>query len=180
MQNWKTLARVTILDQGKYLRVEKHTVELPDGRVIDDWPWIITPDFVNVLAVTSEGNYLVFRQTKYSLDGVSLASVGGYLEPGEEPLVAAQRELLEETGHVAANWRSLGSYAVDGNRGAGKAYFFLATDARPVAAINADDLEEQELLQLSRKELKEALLAGQFKLLPWAAITAIALLETGR
>ena len=180
MQNWKTLARETLLDQGKFLRVEKHTVDLPDGRVIDDWPWIITPDFVNVLAVTAEGSYLVFRQTKYSLDGVSLATVGGYLEPGEDPLAAAQRELLEETGHVAEQWQALGGFAVDGNRGAGKAYFFLATGARRVAARNADDLEEQELLQLSRTELEEALLAGEFKLLPWAAITALALQATNR
>lgn len=175
MQAWKTLSRETILDQGEFLRVENHTVELPDGRVIEDWPWVITPDFINVLAATPQGRYLVFRQTKYSLDGPSLAPVGGYIEPGEDPLVAAKRELLEETGYTAENWVSLGRFPVDGNRGAGEAYFYLASDAQPVAAIDADDLEEQELLLISKDELSQALQAGEFKLLPWMSIVALAL-----
>lgn len=177
MEAWKTLARETVLDQGKYLRVENHTVELPDGRIIEGWPWIVTPDFANVLAQTAEGKYLVFRQTKYSLDGPSLAPVGGYLDPGEEPLAAAQRELLEETGYRAARWESLGSFPIDGNRGAGRAYYFLARDAERVAERNADDLEEQTLLLLSEEEMRQALQAGEFKLLPWMGIVALALLR---
>ncbi|NCF67407.1 MAG: NUDIX domain-containing protein [Chloroflexi bacterium] len=175
MQTWKTLSRHTVLDRGKFLRVEDHVVQLPSGQIIADWPWVITPDFVNVVAITQSGEYLIFRQTKYSLQGTSLATVGGYLEPGEDPLVAAKRELREETGYAAAQWIPIGKYAVDGNRGAGNAYFFLATSAHPVAAIDADDLEEQELLHLSRAEVEEALTAGEFKLLPWATIIALAL-----
>lgn len=175
MDAWKTVARETILDQGKFLRVESHTVQLPDGRIIEEWPWIITPDFANILAVTTEGRYLIFRQTKYSVDGPSLAPMGGYLDPGEDPLAAAQRELLEETGYEAAQWQSLGSFPIDGNRGAGRAYFFLARDARRVAARDADDLETQELLLLSHDELRAALEGGQFKLLPWMSIVALAL-----
>ncbi len=175
MENWKTLSRKTVLDRGKFLQVEDHVVQLPSGRIINDWPWVITPDFINVVAVTSTGQFPIFRQTKYSLDGISLATVGGYIEPGEEALPAAQRELLEETGYVAEEWRSLGSFAVDGNRGAGNAHFFLARGAYPAADIDADDLEEQELLLLSRHELEEALSAGEFKLLAWATIVALAL-----
>ena len=175
MRPWKTLSRQVLLDYSKYLVVEKHTVELPDGRVISDWPWVVTPDYINVVPVTAEGEFLCFRQTKYGVDGPSLAPVGGYLEPGEEPLAAAQRELLEEMGHQAPEWTSLGHYRVDGNRGAGTAYFFLARGARCVAERDADDLEEQELLCLSRAQVKAALVAGEFKLLPWATIMALAL-----
>jgi ADP-ribose pyrophosphatase len=175
MEQWKTLSRRTILDHGKFLRVEDHTVQLPDGRVIEGWPWIITPDFVNVLATTAAGDYLVFRQTKYGVSGSSLAPVGGYIEPGEDPLNAAKRELLEETGYKASNWISLGNFPVDGNRGAGTAHFFLAEQAQPFGDADADDLEEQELLLLSRADIEEALAAGDFKLLPWASIVALAL-----
>jgi ADP-ribose pyrophosphatase len=175
MESWKTLSRKTVLDKGKFLRVEDHTIELPDGRIIEDWPWIVTPDFANILALTTEGKYLIFRQTKYSVDGPSLAPVGGYLEAGEDPLTAAKRELLEETGYSAENWISLGSFPIDGNRGAGVAHYFLATDARKVAGIDADDLEEQELLLLGRHEVIKALKAGEFKLLPWMGIVALAL-----
>jgi ADP-ribose pyrophosphatase len=175
MQSWKTLSRRTILNHSKYLVVENHIVELPDGQVISDWPWLITPDYVNVLAVTEEGKFLCFRQTKYAVDGTSLAPVGGYLEPGEEPLAAAQRELLEETGYQAAEWIDLGNYGVDGNRGAGTAYLFLARRARRVAEARPDDLEEQQLLLLNRPELEVALNAGEFKLVSWAAVAALAL-----
>ena len=173
MQSWKTIKRDTILNFNKFLSIEAHTVELPNGRIIDNWPWIVTPDFVNVVAVDENGRFLIFRQTKYAIDGASFAPIGGYLEPGEEPLQAAQRELLEETGYTANNWHYLGSYAVDGNRGVGKAHFFLAQNAQPTTEINADDLEEQELLFLTHEEVSAALTSGYFKVLPWAAIIAL-------
>ena len=175
MKPWKTVQRRTILDYSKFLQVEEHVVQLPNGRIIENWPWVVTPDFVNVVAVAENGRFLCFRQTKYSIEGDTLATVGGYLEPGEDPLTAAQRELLEETGYTAAEWTPLGMFPIDGNRGAGKAYFFLAQPAEYAVPIDADDLEEQELLLLSREEIEVALTAGEFKLLPWVAIVTLAL-----
>ena len=177
MKPWKTLSRRVILDHSKFLTVEEHTVQLPDGTVIEDWPWIITPDYVNVVAITEDGQFLIFRQFKYGVGETSLAPVGGYLEPGEDPLPAARRELLEETGYEAPQWTSLGSYAVDGNRGSGTGHLFLAEGAKPVAEINADDLEEQQLLHLSREELQTALMNQEFKLEAWALNVALALLH---
>jgi ADP-ribose pyrophosphatase len=174
---WKTLDRRLILDCGKFLKVEMHTVELPNGRVIDDWAWAIAPDFVNVVAETAEGDYLCFRQTKYAVAGTSLAVVGGYIEPGEDPLAAAKRELREETGYEAPEWRSLGAYAVEANRGVQTGHFFLARGARRAGEPIADDLEEQQILRLSRDEMTRGLVAGEFKVLAWAAIVALALLS---
>ena len=94
MQSWKTLARRTILqpDGGRFLTVESHRVELPDKQVIEDWAWIVTPDFVNVLVELPTGDFLCFRQFKYAAQGVTLAVIGGYLEANEVPLLGAQRE----------------------------------------------------------------------------------------
>lgn len=175
MQAWKTLSRRTILSHSKFLTVEDHTIELHDGRVIPNWPWIITPDFVNVLPETVEGQFLCFRQTKYGLQGTSLAPVGGYMEPGEDPLVAAKRELLEETGFDAQDWVSLGSFVLDPNRGLAIGHLYLARGARFVTTPHADDLEEQQLLQMSRSELETALIAGEFKALAWTTNVALAL-----
>jgi ADP-ribose pyrophosphatase len=176
MQQWKMLARRVVWDESDFLTLEIHTVELPDGRVISDWPWVIAPDYVNVVALTEDRRFLCFRQAKYGIEGESLAPVGGYLEPGEEARSAAQRELLEETGYEARDWVSLGRYRVDGNRGVGMAYFYLARGARRVATPISDDLEDQELLLLERGEIELALETGKFKLMPWAAIMALALL----
>lgn len=177
---WKTLHVQPVFSSDRWLKVEDRTVQTPDGQVIEHWPWVITPDYINVLAVTTDGRYLVFRQGKYGLEGDSLAPVGGYLEPGEDPLTAAQRELLEETGYAARQWHHLGHFLVDPNRGVARGDLFLASDAYPVAQAASDDLEEQELLFLSRTELETALHQGQFKVLAWAATVAFALLANSQ
>jgi len=175
LRPWKTLARRTLCSPNRFLTVELHTVELPDGRRIDDWPWLVTPDYANVLARTVDGRFLCFRQTKYAAEGLSLAPIGGFLEPDEPALQAAQRELLEETGYAGDTWIPLGSTAVDANRGNGRAHLFLALNCREVAAAGEKDLADQTLLLLTHEELSEALEQGEFKILAWAAIIALGL-----
>lgn len=67
----------TILEHGKFLTVESHTVKLPDGEIIPDWAWIIIPGAAIVLAVTEDNKFLCFRQTKHAVEGTSLEPVGG-------------------------------------------------------------------------------------------------------
>ncbi len=175
MQAWKTLSRTLVLDDSPWLQVEHHRVQLPEGRIIDDWPWVISPDYVNVVVQTGDGGFLCFRQRKYGVEGVMLALVGGYMAAGEAPLEAARRELREETGYEAADWTPLGDFRVDPNRGVAVGHLFLARGAHPAGPVTPDDLEEQELVQLSRGELEAALGAGEFKVLAWAAAVALAL-----
>lgn len=179
MEPWKTVARTTLLrvGDGRRLTVENHTVQLPNGQIIDDWSYVQTPDYVNIVALTEDSHFLLFRQTKYAVEGVTLAVPGGYLEVGEDPLSAAQRELVEETGYVAQDWHFLGSFAVDGNRGCGRGYLYLAQNATWQQSIDADDLEDQELLLLPKNEVEEALRAGEFKVLSWTTVVAMALLH---
>jgi len=175
MQPWKTKSRKTILEQRPWLVVEHHTVELPDGRLIPEWPWIITPDYVNVVAVTEDGRFICFRQVKYGLVGETLGIVGGFVEDGEDPFFAARRELLEETGCESTDWVLLGTYRVDPNRGIAMGHLYLARNARYVTPRNADDLEEQEVIFLTRAEVESALASVEFKVLAWAASIAFAL-----
>ena len=154
MKPWKTKSRQIVFEQRPWLRVEYHTVELPDRRLIPDWPWIITPDYVNVVAVTEDERFLCFRQVKYGVEGTTLGIVGGFVEEGEGPFQAAQRELREETGYESTDWIPLGSYRVDPNRGVAMGHLYLARQVRYVTPRNADDLEEQELILLARPELE--------------------------
>jgi ADP-ribose pyrophosphatase len=173
---WKTLTSRKVVQFGKWLEVENHTVELSDGRQIPDWAWLITPDYINVLAVTVEGQFLCFRQIKYAIkEGTTLSIVGGYIEPGEDPLTAARRELREEMGYIAPEWTFLGKYVVDSNRGVGTGYFYLAQQAEFAGKTESDDLEPLEMLYFSRSEIQAALKAGEFKSLSWAATIALAL-----
>ena len=172
---WETVSRKTILSHSKFLTVESHTVKLPDGQIIPDWAWLIIPSAAIVLAVTEGNKFLCFRQTKYAVEGTSLAPVGGMLEPNEKPLDAAKRELLEEMGYVTSEWVSLGSHILDPNRGIATMHLFLALNAKQVATPDSDDLEDQELLLLSRRELENVLNAGEFKILAWSAVVAMSL-----
>ena len=175
MQPWRTHTRKLILDERPWLMVEHHTVELPGGQLIANWPWVITPDYVNVVAVADDNTFICFRQVKYGVDGDTLAIVGGYVNEGELPLEAAQRELREETGYEAPDWQELGHYRVDPNRGVAMGHFYLARHARCVAARRAEDLEEQQLLHLTRAQVETALMAGEFKVMAWTAAIALAL-----
>ncbi len=177
MRPWKTLSRRVVYDQSPWLVVEHHQVELPGGRTIPDWTWIKTPDYINVVIETEMEQFLCFKQLKYAVEKPMIALVGGYINPGEMPLTAAQREMKEETGYISDDWQSLGKYLVDPNRGVAYGHLFLARHARQQYPIDSDDLEEQEILLLSRAELIEALNHGEFKILAWAAAVAFSLLK---
>jgi len=174
MKPWKTLKRDTLI-RNRWLTVESHTVELPDGKRIEDWQWVDVPDYVNVLALTPEGRFICFRQVKYAVEGTSLAPVGGMIDEGEEPLSAARRELGEELGYTSDVWVFLGKYATEANRGVGVGYLYLAKNVKFTGKRTSDDLEEQELVELSVDEMRVALVAGEFKVISWAACVGLAL-----
>ncbi len=176
MKLWKTLSKQLVFEQSPWIKLEEHQIELPDGRMLDRWIWIDTPDFVIVVAVDEKDRFLVFKQTKYASPGVTLAPVGGYIQPGEDPLAAAKRELLEETGCAAEEWISLGSFMTDANRGNGRGHYFLAKNAHKTDQIAlSDDLEEQRLLHFSAAELQEALEQNRVKIITWQAAFGMAL-----
>jgi ADP-ribose pyrophosphatase len=148
-------------------------VRLPDGRVIHDYHRIEHPDCSVILAQTPSGEIIVERQYKHGPGKVGLCLPEGAIDPGETPLQAAQRELLEETGYQASGWRSLGGFWMNGNYGSGCAHLLCASDARKVAAPASGDLEEMEILLMTRAELGQALLNGEVHLLSTAAVIAL-------
>jgi ADP-ribose pyrophosphatase len=178
MRCWKTINRTQVFNQEPWIRLEAHQIELPDGRTIDDWIWIDTPDFIVVVAQDDHQRFLVFEQTKYAAIGTTLAPVGGIMKDGEDPLTAAKRELLEETGYVAEEWIELGNFMTDANRGNGRGHYFLALNATK-SNLNhtSDDLEEQRLHFFTANRLRSALEQNQVQIITWQAGFAMALLN---
>ena len=76
-----TFKKKTILNHSKFLKVKSHQIQLPDGKIIPDWPWVILHGAALVLAQREDGKFLVFHQTKYAVDGTTLAPVAGCLNP---------------------------------------------------------------------------------------------------
>lgn len=171
----KTISKHTVLQRGKFLTVEDHKVELSNGTIINDWPWVITPDFINLIAVTPDNKLLCLRHPKYAIEGTTLAPIGGYIEPNENPLDAAKRELLEESGFSSDEWIELGNFVVDSNRGCGKGYFYLAKNAVKICEPTEIDIESPQIVFLTKKEVEKALENGEFKVISYALNIALAL-----
>ena len=184
-QYWKqgVTLDVKTLYETPFARFQIHRVHVGANAVVDDWLFFDEADHVNVLVQDADDNkFVVVKQTKYSIQGTSLAVVGGLIESGEEPLAAAKRELREEVGMMATDWISLGSFRVSANRGGGTVHLFWARKAKidtiaQKGMQSQADLERQQIIRLSQNELMEAVLDGKFQEIKWTATIALALLR---
>ncbi len=92
---------------GRLLKVHRDRVRLPDGREAVR-EYLQHPGAVAIVALLDDGRVLLERQFRYPLGRTFIEIPAGKFEPGEEPLETGKRELLEETGYAAADWRRLG------------------------------------------------------------------------
>ena len=193
----ETVGNPSCLLESKWMKVQQHSVKLTGQSVINDWLWIDYHDRINVLVedeAQPERRFLVFEQTKYALEGrVSMAVVGGIVEPGEDAEVAARREVAEEMGGMHCDeFHFLGRFRTDVNRGMGWVNSFLATHcsrsdekSRTKGLAIADkgeevgtaDTERQDMKSITLHDLREAATNGQFLEVQWSNTVSLALLH---
>jgi len=89
---------------GHFLKVQRDLISLPDGSTTHR-EYIKHPGAVVILPLFADGSVLLERQYRYPLHRVFIEFPAGKIDPGEDPLVCAKRELLEETGYSAASWQ---------------------------------------------------------------------------
>ncbi|MCC7047538.1 MAG: NUDIX hydrolase [Alphaproteobacteria bacterium] len=172
--SWKVLETRDLFSAPPWISVQSQSVRLPDGKRVDDFYRVTFPDYALVFAERQDGRVLVLRQYKHGVGAVSLTfPAGTFNDPSEDPLACARRELMEETGYEAAAWRSLGRYVSHANAFGNAAHFFHAMGCRKVAEPNSGDLEEMELLLMTRAELFAAAREGAFKLVSQLAILGL-------
>ena len=160
MKPWHILTSTALLDRLPWLRVWQDHVRLPNGVEIPDFYRIEMPDWVQIFALTDDGRVPMVEHYKHGGGMDSLELPAGYMEPDETPEQAARRELHEETGVEAVDWRYLGRYFLDGNRGCGASHIFLARGARQTAAPHLDAGEVMRLRWLTLAEVRAAWLGG--------------------
>lgn len=93
--------------QGKFLKVLRDTVALPNGKQATR-EYVVHPGAVVVIAMLDDGRVVLERQHRYPVGQVMIEFPAGKLDAGENPQYCGQRELLEETGYTATQWAYAG------------------------------------------------------------------------
>lgn len=91
---------------GSFIQVHKDQARLPDGSV-STREYIKHPGAVAIIAMLDNGNLIMERQFRYAPQQEFIELPAGKIDHGEDTLLTAQRELLEETGYVAREWTHL-------------------------------------------------------------------------
>ncbi len=137
---------------GIFLKMKRDKVSLPDGQeAIREY--LTHPGAVAILAILADGRVLLERQYRYPIAKVCMEIPAGKLDLGEDPLLCAQRELMEETGYQAKKWSyvrrihpviSYSTEFID---------IYLAEDLEP----GKSKLDEEEFLDVFAAPLEEVI-----------------------
>jgi len=173
MKPWKLLNSEYLVD-APWLKVAKETCELPNGKVIDDFYTLWQPNWVLILARTTEGKWVMTEQYRHGTGKIALEFPAGIIDKGETPEQAAIRELQEECGYTSAGEKRmdsgcsasrmtyLGAYPVNPDRHRGKFHVVFIDGVEKGGSTHFDSTEEIESLLLSDEELQKKMADGSF------------------
>jgi ADP-ribose pyrophosphatase len=120
-------------------------------------------DWVNVIAITTEGKVVMVEQYRFGIGGLTTEPVAGLIDPGEESLDAGKRELLEESGFGGGSWRYLGSVQANPATHNNLCHHWLAEGVTFVQEPSPDEGEAIRVHLMSLDDIKEAIADGRLK-----------------
>ncbi len=155
--------RRSIEPAGAYGVFQVRRLELEDeqGRPRGGGFVLSSHDWCNVVAVTADDHIVLVWQYRFGSDALSLEIPGGVVDPGETPLEAARRELLEETGYEADALEPLLVLAANPAIQDNRCHTFLARGARRTRPTKFDAQEELETVLVPASRVADLLDGGQ-------------------
>lgn len=160
--NWKVLSSKYVL-QRPWMTIRQDEVELPNGHVIPEYYVLEYPDWVNVIAITESGEFILIRQYRHGIGRDCYEITAGVLdETDATPLAGAQRELLEETGYGGGEWTELMQSSANPGNMNNITHCFLARGVRKIAQPHLDEGECLAFELHSEAEVKKMLERGEF------------------
>jgi 8-oxo-dGTP pyrophosphatase MutT (NUDIX family) len=145
--NWPVVASDTLV-RGRLVTVRTDKVRMPGGNLAER-DVVLHPGAVAVLALDDAGQVLMIRQYRHPVNKLLWEIPAGLRDIAGEPLLAtAQRELLEEAGYRARDWRVLADYYSSPGFTTERLRIFLARDLELVPAAERDFVPEDEETQL--------------------------------
>ena len=147
-------------DDYRIFSTERVVATHPSAGHPHDFSLVRCGDWVNVVAVTEQDHVVMLWQWRAGLDRVCLEVPGGMIDPGEDPLTAARRELEEETGFTAQTWKKLGAIGPNPAMQTNTLHTYLATGARRTHAPRPDGGEALQVELWSWADVRTALTSG--------------------
>ena len=158
--NWKTLDS-KYLFKKPWLTVRVDKVQLPTGAIIDEYYILEYPEWVNTIATTKDGMFVFVRQYRHGIGKTVNELCAGVVEEGEDPMDAAKRELLEETGFGGGEWTPWMTISANASTHTNLTHCYLATGVEPIREQQLDNGEDIKVRIFSREEVLEMLRQGE-------------------
>ncbi len=130
------------------------------GRVFDRLV-LESVDWVNCVAIDTEGRHVMVRQFRFGVGATTLETPGGMVDPGEDSETAIRRELLEETGYTGGTWRYLGAVTPNPAVHNHLCHHWLAEGVMPDGEMDLGDGEHIHVELLSSAEVIDAARSGE-------------------
>ena len=176
-KNWKLLNRKLVYDGSPYIKIFIDKIKLPSNKIIDDYHRIEINDAIMLLIEDSDKNLMVYKEYRHGIGKVSYTLPAGGIEKNETVLKAAKRELLEETGFKAKSYKLIKKFTVSGSYSFSKLHYILVRNLKKQTNPLEKDIENPEIIWLSKGEVKEAIKNEKFIGLTYATGVLMWILE---